>query len=126
MLLSKQSAGMLAGRRAQPQQLRSAAASAQQQCGPHSARFERAIACVQAQQHDQQQQQAGVEQQQQQQQECCASTSAPLQAAAIPAASSSRNIKAATALYVVSKLHSKWQQLAAWCKQHRLQHLLVG
>jgi hypothetical protein len=29
-------------------------------------------------------------------------------------------------IYTMSKLQSKWQQLAVWCRQHRVQQLLWG
>lgn len=93
--------------------------SPQQQCLPQTHRYDRAIACFQAQQE--QQLAAEVVQQE------CASTST-VQAAAAPvaAAQAAKHGKAAAVIYMMSKLQSKWQQLAVWCRQHRVQQLLWG
>lgn len=95
------------------------ACSTKQQWASQPHRFDRAIACSQAQ-HEQQLAAEDVQQE-------CASTSA-VQAAAPPlaAAQAAKHGKAAAALYLMSKLQSKWQQLAVWCRQHRVQQLLWG
>jgi hypothetical protein len=84
------------------------------QCVVQSIRQGSTIACVQPQQHEQHLV-PDVEQQE------CASTAAPLDSN-----SAVRFSKAAAAALVLSKLQSKWRQLAVWCRQHRVQQLLWG
>lgn len=119
MLLSKRlPEAVLLGR--QPQQFRSnlaAAPSTPQQRIAQSQRFDRTIACVQPQQHEQHLQTEVVQQER-------ASTSACT--APLPIGQAAKTSRAVAAVYVLSKLQRKWQQLASWCKQHRVQQLLWG
>lgn len=80
--------------------------------------FDRSIACVQA---DQQAQVEVV------QQECCTSgmqQAAPADTLAAAHAAHHRTRPAAKTF--VRHLHSRLHKLGAWCRRHRLQHLLWG
>lgn len=120
MLLTKRLPESAIGSR-QPHQVRSvlaACCSPQQQWARHTRHFDRTIACVQRPQQEQQQLAADAVQQE------CASTSAVQHP--LPAPQAAGHSKAAAAAYLVLKLQQKWQQLALWCKQHRVQQLLWG
>lgn len=99
-----------------------AVCSPQQQWPAQSNRFDRSIARFQAQ-HEQQPAAETLQQE-------VASTSARVQQAAVavprPAVPAARHGKAAAALCLLAALQSKWQQLAVWCRQHRVQQLLWG